>query len=211
MLVCPKLIILGLCLLTTSCGGDCPVECKCVPLDRGALRVDCSFRDLNSLPSFPKETAELLLQGNQITTVPAGAFDNLVNLKKLNLSSNPLHCDCTIRYLMMWISDGDVEIDDGIRCASPLSLYGERVSQLAGSQIASCSRHPRLCSDFLFNDAFLHILIILLLFLMICCLAAFKKIKFQIKVSDHSVDHKWYRYTRARFLRRRSYTYWKDE
>ncbi|XP_068108910.1 uncharacterized protein [Hyperolius riggenbachi] len=131
MLVCPKLIFLGFCLLTTSCGGDCPVECKCIPLDRGSLRVDCSFKNLNSLPSFPKETAELLLQGNQITAVPAGAFDNLVDFKKLNLSSNPLHCDCTIRCDEEARRNGGSSGGGGIR-----ELHGQREKRTSAGRLS---------------------------------------------------------------------------
>ncbi|XP_018412671.1 PREDICTED: platelet glycoprotein IX-like, partial [Nanorana parkeri] len=210
MLVCPKLILLGLWFLTATYGGDCPVKCKCSNLDKGALKVDCSFGNLDSLQSFPEETEELLLQENKLTTIPAGAFDNLVNVKKFNLTSNPLHCDCNIWYLIMWLSDGDMEVDSGMKCVSPTSMYGKPLSQLVGNQIASCSRHKRLCSDFLFNDAFLYILLFLLLFLMILCLKTFKKIKFKIKISDSTTDSRLHRYSRVNFLkRRRSYSYWK--
>ncbi|KAM5148071.1 platelet glycoprotein IX-like [Mantella aurantiaca] len=210
MLVCPELILLGLWFLTTTYGDGCPVKCKCSNLDKGALKVDCSFENLDNLPSFPGETEELLLQENKLTTIPSGAFDNLVNLRKVNLTSNPLNCDCNIWYLIMWLSDGDIEVDSGIKCISPSSLYGKSLSQLTGNQITSCSRHTRSCSDFLFNDAFLYILLFLLLSLMILCLKTFKKIKFKIKVSDNDTDFRWYRYSRVNILRRRSYSYWKN-
>ncbi|XP_077308280.1 platelet glycoprotein IX-like isoform X2 [Lithobates pipiens] len=210
MLVSSKLILLGLWFLTTTHGGDCPVKCKCTSLDKGALKVDCSFGNLDSFPSFPEETEELLLQENKLTTIPAGAFDNLINLKKLNLTSNPLHCDCNIWYLIMWLSDEDMEVDSGIKCVSPSSLHGKPLSQLTGNQIGFCSRHTRFCSDFLFNDAFLYIFLFLLLSLMILCLRTFKKIKFNIKVSDNNTDFRWHRNSKADFLRRRSYSYWKN-
>lgn len=211
MLLCPKLILLGLWFLTSTYGSNCPVKCKCNSLDKGALEVDCSFQNLDSLLPFPEETEELLLQENKLTTIPVGAFDNLVNLRKLNVTSNPLHCDCNIWYLIMWISDEDMEVDSGIKCVSPKSLYGKPLSQL-GNQISPCSRRTRFCSDFLVNDAFLYILLFLLLSLMILCLKTFKTIKFKIEVSDNASEFKWYRYSRVNFLkrRRRSYTYWKD-
>ncbi|XP_063794867.1 platelet glycoprotein IX-like isoform X2 [Pseudophryne corroboree] len=174
------LILLGLWFLTVAVEGDCPVKCKCTNLTGKAFKVDCSLRNLEDMPSFPEETEELYLQENLLTTVPAGAFDNLVNLKKLNLSSNPLHCDCKIWYLIMWLADGGMDTVSGIKCLSPSSLHGKPVSQLSGKQIASCSRPSRLCSDFLFNDAFLYALLLVLFFVMILCLKTFKMMKFEI-------------------------------
>ncbi|XP_075040208.1 platelet glycoprotein IX-like [Mixophyes fleayi] len=174
------IILLGLWFLTVADGGDCPVKCKCINLTGNTIKVDCSLRNLENIPSFPEETEELYLQENLLTTVPIGAFDNLVKLKKLNLSSNPLHCDAKIWYLMMWISDGDMDVASGIKCSSPSSLYGKPVSQLSGREIASCSRPSKHCSDFLFNDAFLYALLFLLFFLMILCMNTFKMMKFEI-------------------------------
>nr|DBA18722.1 TPA: hypothetical protein GDO54_016936 [Pyxicephalus adspersus] len=210
MLVCQKLILLGLWFLTATYG-DCPVKCKCSNLDKGALKVDCSSGNLDSLPFFPDETEELLLQENKLSTIPAGAFDNLVNLKKLNLTSNPLHCDCNIKYLIMWISDEDMEVDSGTICSSPSSLYRTPLSKLAGNQIPSCLRHTSSCSDFLFNDIFIYILILILLFLVILCLKTFKKIKFKIKVNENDTEFSWHEYSRGSFLKRRSYSYWKSD
>ncbi|XP_056384228.1 platelet glycoprotein IX-like [Hyla sarda] len=209
MLIGPNLILLGIWFLTDVSGSDCPVQCKCIYLTDNTLRVDCNSQNLKVFPSLPRETEELYLQENLISVVPAGAFDNLINLKKLNLSSNPLHCDCRIRYLIMWLSDGNMDGVSGIRCVYPAPLYGKPVSQLTESEISSCSRHTRLCSDFLFNDAFLYALLFPLFFLMILCLRTFKMIKFEIKVSENDIELRTHPTPKVGFLKRRSISYLK--
>ncbi|XP_075688459.1 platelet glycoprotein IX-like [Rhinoderma darwinii] len=204
MLIGSYLILFGIWFLTVN-GSDCPVQCKCINLTANSLRVDCSSQNLKTFPIIPKETEELYLQENLLTVVPAGAFDNLINLKKLNLSSNPLHCDCKIRYLIMWLSDGNMDGVSGIKCVYPSPLYGKPVSQLTGNEITSCWRHTRLCSDFLFNDAFLYAFLFLLVFLMILCLKTFKKIKFKIKVSDNDIELRTYQTPKVSILRRRPF------
>ncbi|KAG9483670.1 hypothetical protein GDO78_009540 [Eleutherodactylus coqui] len=192
MLIGPNLILLGIWFLTVAHGNYCPVQCKCINLTVSTIRVDCSSQNLKNVPPLPKETDELYLQDNLLTLVPPGAFDNLRNLKKLNLSSNPLHCDCKIWYLIMWLSDRNMDGVSGIKCVYPSSLYGKPVSQLTGDEITSCLRRTRLCSDFLFNDAFLYAFLSLLFFLMILCLKTFKMIKFKIKVSDNDIELRTY-------------------
>ncbi|KAM3915542.1 platelet glycoprotein IX-like [Leptodactylus fuscus] len=209
MLIGPNLILLGIWLLTVADGSECPVQCKCINLTQNTLRVDCSSQNLKDIPSLPRETEELYLQDNLLTVITAGAFDKLINLKKLNLSSNPLHCDCKIWYLIMWLSDGNMDGVSGIKCVYPSPLYGKAVSQLTGNEITSCSRRTRLCSDFLFNDAFLYALLFLLFFLMILCLKTFRMIKFEINVSDNDIELRTYRAPKVRFLKRRSVSYLK--
>lgn len=209
MLIGPNLILLGIWFLTAANGSDCPVQCKCINLTDNTLRVDCSSQNLKNFPSLPKETEELYLQENLLTAVPAGAFDNLINLKKLNLSSNPLYCDCKIWYLIMWLSDENMDGVSGIKCVYPAPLYGKPVSQLTGNEITSCSRRTRLCSDFLFNDAFLYAFLFLLFFLMILCLKTFKMIKFKIKVSDNDIELRTIQTPKVSFLKKRSLSYLK--
>uniref|UniRef100_A0A8C5QQD2 LRRCT domain-containing protein n=1 Tax=Leptobrachium leishanense TaxID=445787 RepID=A0A8C5QQD2_9ANUR len=145
--------------------------------------VDCSLQDLKEIPVFPASTEELYLQQNHIVTIPSGAFDNLMNLKKFNLSSNPLHCDCVIWYLKMWLDDQKLDEDSSPICFTPAELHGTPVSHLKAVHITPCSRPQTLCSDFLVKDAFLYASLFLLFFLMILCLKTIKLMKFRLKTS----------------------------
>ncbi|NP_112611.1 slit homolog 3 protein precursor [Rattus norvegicus] len=63
----------------------------------------------------------LTLHGNDISSVPEGSFNDLTSLSHLALGINPLHCDCSLRWLSEWIKAGYKE--PGIaRCSSPESM-----------------------------------------------------------------------------------------
>ncbi|KAM8930753.1 platelet glycoprotein IX-like [Pelodytes ibericus] len=204
MLFCPILIVFGLLFLETIDSETCPAQCKCTNISSAALRVDCSLRDLHEIPPIPDITEELYLEQNQIITVPPGIFDNLMNLKKLNLSSNPLYCDCKIWYLKLWLDDQKLDKDNNTKCVSPAALRGTPVSQLvAGRHFTSCSAPQRHCSDFLLNDLFLYGSLFLLFFLMILCLKTVRVVKFKVKVTEHDIKFQMRRTMQISSLKRR--------
>ncbi|ELW66247.1 Slit like protein 3 protein [Tupaia chinensis] len=60
----------------------------------------------------------LTLHGNDISSLPEGSFNDLTSLSHLALGTNPLHCDCSLRWLSEWVKAGYKE--PGIaRCSSP--------------------------------------------------------------------------------------------
>uniref|UniRef100_A0AAY4ELC3 Slit homolog 3 (Drosophila) n=1 Tax=Denticeps clupeoides TaxID=299321 RepID=A0AAY4ELC3_9TELE len=60
----------------------------------------------------------LTLHGNDLSTIPEGAFNHLTSLSHLALGANPLYCDCDLRWLSQWVKDGFKE--PGIaRCTGP--------------------------------------------------------------------------------------------
>ncbi|XP_054549906.1 insulin-like growth factor-binding protein complex acid labile subunit [Talpa occidentalis] len=70
----------------------CPVACTC-SLDDGVdeLSVFCSSRNLTRLPSgVPTATGALWLDGNNLSSIPAAAFQNLSRLSFLNLQGSGL-------------------------------------------------------------------------------------------------------------------------
>ncbi|KAG8325801.1 Slit 2 protein [Homalodisca vitripennis] len=63
----------------------------------------------------------LSLHGNDISMVPDGAFSDLHAISHLALGSNPLYCDCSLRWLAEWVKRDYVE--PGIaRCVEPPSM-----------------------------------------------------------------------------------------
>ena len=66
---------------------NCPSECYC----EGGT-VDCSHRELKEIPmDLPKTTKRLLLNDNQISSIPAfGLFNRLPNLLSVDLSRNQI-------------------------------------------------------------------------------------------------------------------------
>ncbi|XP_044515776.1 slit homolog 3 protein [Gracilinanus agilis] len=78
-------------------------QLRCIPIH--------AFNGLRSL-------RVLTLHGNDISSVPEGSFNDLTSLSHLALGTNPLHCDCSLRWLSEWVKAGYKE--PGIaRCSSP--------------------------------------------------------------------------------------------
>ncbi|XP_027697489.1 slit homolog 3 protein [Vombatus ursinus] len=78
-------------------------QLRCIPIH--------AFNGLRSL-------RVLTLHGNDISSVPEGSFNDLTSLSHLALGTNPLHCDCSLRWLSEWVKEGYKE--PGIaRCSSP--------------------------------------------------------------------------------------------
>uniref|UniRef100_A0AAZ3P2N5 Slit homolog 3 (Drosophila) n=1 Tax=Oncorhynchus tshawytscha TaxID=74940 RepID=A0AAZ3P2N5_ONCTS len=134
----------------------CPELCTC-----SDTVVRCSNRGLRTLPKgIPKDTTELdlsnnsistvasmtfitmtigldvhqpsppsltlflfsisfrTLHGNDLSTIPEGAFNHLTSLSHLALGANPLYCNCDLRWLSQWVKAGFKE--PGIaRCTGP--------------------------------------------------------------------------------------------
>lgn len=64
----------------------CPHECTCT-----RSRMDCSFKNLKSVPSqIPNSVKKLDLQGNSISVIKATDFKDLRRLRSLNLMKNQI-------------------------------------------------------------------------------------------------------------------------
>ncbi|XP_063283665.1 platelet glycoprotein IX-like [Pelobates fuscus] len=197
MLFCLVLILLWILFPKTINGNLCPGKCKCTNVTVDTLRMDCRLQNLSEIPVIPISTEELYLQQNQITTIPPGVFDKLMNLKKFNLSSNPLHCDCKILYLKLWLDDRKLDIDNSTICSTPAMLHGMPVSQLK-----PCSR-PHTCFDFLAKDTFLYISLFLLFSLLIVCLKKIKLMQFRLNVTDNDIMFRTHQSLRISLKKRR--------
>uniref|UniRef100_A0A8C2TGT6 Polycystin 1, transient receptor potential channel interacting n=1 Tax=Coturnix japonica TaxID=93934 RepID=A0A8C2TGT6_COTJA len=96
------------------------------------------FRSLTSL-------AKLDISHNKISTLEEGIFDNLFNLSEINLSWNPLFCDCKLSWLPRWVEDRKVTIlqASDTRCAHPpglanLSLFSVSFINATCAQYVTC-------------------------------------------------------------------------
>ncbi|XP_078466799.1 platelet glycoprotein IX [Lampetra fluviatilis] len=135
----------------------CPAGCICY---RDST-VNCSRKGLTDFPrDVPSNTKRLLLQGNQLQTVPPGALDHLHRLMKLTLEDNPWHCDCSIRYLVLWLHDAAQLERVNATCGKPKFLMRTLISTLSGLELGTeCARpHSISCWEVAQRDIGLHII-----------------------------------------------------
>uniref|UniRef100_A0A8W7PTQ5 Protein slit n=1 Tax=Anopheles coluzzii TaxID=1518534 RepID=A0A8W7PTQ5_ANOCL len=79
----------------------------------------------------------LSLHGNKISMIPEGTFNDLQSITHIALGSNPLYCDCSLRWLSEWVKRDYVE--PGIaRCAEPEPMKDKLILSTPAAQFV-CS------------------------------------------------------------------------
>ncbi|XP_076828743.1 adhesion G protein-coupled receptor A3 isoform X2 [Brachyhypopomus gauderio] len=95
-------------------------------LDLSNNRIGCINADIfKGLTNLVK----LNLSGNMFSSLAPGTFDSLVSLKTLEFQSPYLLCDCNLQWLVRWIKEKGVAVED-TRCSYPRSLQGQPISSL---------------------------------------------------------------------------------
>lgn len=158
--------------------------CQCTSLPSAGLKVNCISKTLKEIPKFPADTTELYLQHNQLTTVPAGHFDTLRELQVANLSANPFHCGCNIRYLRAWLLRNKAVALVAPKCASPPSLAHRAVAELSEDIFSDCV--PRPCSR-AFYDFTVGFMLCTLIGLLFWCYRLAKDLTFILGIGERHV------------------------
>ncbi|XP_022707108.1 protein slit-like [Varroa jacobsoni] len=93
-----------------------------------------SFRGLKNL-------RVLSLHGNEISIMPEGSFKDLTAITHIALGSNPLYCDCQMRWASDWIKKDFIE--PGIaRCAEPPHMKDKLVLTAPSNAFVCTQRAP---------------------------------------------------------------------
>jgi Leucine-rich repeat (LRR) protein len=105
------------------------------------LVIDLQRNQLTKIPSqFPSSLHELDLGNNRLTILPFTnkTFEQLSQLVTLDLSSNPLQCDCYIKPLYDWLlKHFQSELVPYVQwiCAKPTNLLGKKLGSLFTDQL----------------------------------------------------------------------------
>ncbi|XP_036448387.1 glycoprotein IX (platelet) [Colossoma macropomum] len=153
-------------------------------LPSGGLKVNCISHGLKQIPTFPADTAELHLQHNELSTVPAGHFDAFKNLRMANLSENPFHCGCNIRYLRAWLLRNKAVTPVTPKCASPPSLAHKAIVELSEKDFSACVQDP--CSEVRYNFTVAFMLCVLI-GLLFWCFRLAKDLTFTLGIGERHV------------------------
>lgn len=109
------------------------------------IAIDLQRNQLTEIPSeYPSALRELELGNNRLITLPFNddTFKQLSQLITLDLSSNPLQCDCHIKPLYQWLlAHFQTELVPYVQwiCAQP--------KELAGKQLGSLLEEQLICKD----------------------------------------------------------------
>ncbi|CAF2637033.1 unnamed protein product [Rotaria sp. Silwood2] len=109
------------------------------------IAIDLQRNQLIQIPTeFPLTLRELELGHNRLTVLPFNnqTFKKLSQLITLDLSSNPLYCDCHIKPLYHWLlTHYQTELVPYVQwiCAQP--------KELSGKQLGSLSEHQFQCEN----------------------------------------------------------------
>ncbi|XP_074052163.1 platelet glycoprotein IX [Macrotis lagotis] len=169
----------------------CPLPCDCQTLESFGLWVDCSNRELTTLPILPNNTRHLYLQNNSLNSIPAGTFDHLSYISKIDVTNNPWHCDCRILYLKLWLEDHAQDILNLTRCASPEIIATLSLSQLTGNELDGCRQlfDPNQYHVFLWGDLALIVLTVLSIVLLGALLWMAHKTIYWVTLNQYTQDH----------------------
>ncbi|KAG8332188.1 hypothetical protein J6590_026358 [Homalodisca vitripennis] len=79
----------------------------------------------------------LRLSQNFLSQIKEGTFDELASLKQIDLTNNPLVCDCGLWWILEWARNTSVKFSPLPKCSAPPLLRGQPLRKLkGGSQCA---------------------------------------------------------------------------
>lgn len=113
---------------------------------KNLLVLDLQRNQLNEIPAqLPSSLRELELGHNRLTILSFSneTLQDLSQLITLDLTSNPLHCDCHLKALHRWLlRHFQAELVSYVQwiCATPKHLTGKQLGALTEEQFI-CEKH----------------------------------------------------------------------
>ncbi|XP_038055754.1 uncharacterized protein LOC119727769 [Patiria miniata] len=148
---------------------DCPQGCVC----HQDYIVDCGYAGLETIPHVPPKTRKLILDGNSITdirgedisrmtdleelylhgnkiqSITDGTFWQLLRLRLLDLSHNPLQCDCNLKSEFEILNSMKATLSlrilnlEGTTCSFPMQVGGKAIRVINSGAMECQQREKR--------------------------------------------------------------------
>ncbi|XP_004542313.1 leucine-rich repeat transmembrane protein FLRT2 [Maylandia zebra] len=82
------------------------------------------------------------ISSNQLQTLTQGVFDGLSSLRHLIVRNNPWRCDCTVKWVVVWLKSLPSSVNArGFTCSSPEKVRGMTIRELT-LDIIECPIQP---------------------------------------------------------------------
>ncbi|XP_070508678.1 adhesion G protein-coupled receptor A3 [Chironomus tepperi] len=148
---------------------NCPQMCQCEKNEENGLKVKCEkIKDIKEI-SFGNISAEIVhldlsnnfitkldegsfstgdfskltrlnFSNNQIINIFQGALDNVKSLKILDISSNPLACNCELLWLPEFSRSYGIKLKPPPKCATPEEFKGQPLKKIQVGNDIHCSQ-----------------------------------------------------------------------
>lgn len=86
------------------------------------------------------------MNNNHLTTIPEGVFEKMTYLKNVRLDVNPLHCDCSLKWLYTFTKSKRVPVLISAACQTPTQFYGKAFKALKATDFKCSKYNPALLS-----------------------------------------------------------------
>ena len=88
------------------------------------------------------ELEELILSSNALSQIFDSTFQNMTHIKKLDISGNPIYCDCNLKWLAIQKWSEGLEIDG--KCSEPERTKGLAISDIHRKDFTCQENEPPL-------------------------------------------------------------------
>ncbi|GBL91861.1 hypothetical protein AVEN_190192-1, partial [Araneus ventricosus] len=89
------------------------------------LALDLSENAIEQVGQLPRNLHTLDLHANRLRGVPFDALSD--SIQSLDLTENPLHCDCALRWMHEWANENEIQIAP---CQTPPHLEGRTLDEV---------------------------------------------------------------------------------
>lgn len=111
-------------------------------------RLSRLYLDGNEIHTFtfnmiPAGLRYLNLAHNRIVTVPTDVLTTMSYLRKLDLSKNPIHCNCNLVIMQDWFSGQGIIFENGVTCSEPAQYAGQHLSNINENELCTLEEVKR--------------------------------------------------------------------
>lgn len=111
-------------------------------------RLSRLYLDGNEIHTFtfnmiPIGLRYLNLARNRIVAVPTDVLTTMSYLRKLDLSKNPIHCNCHLVIMQDWFSGQGIIFENGVTCSEPAQYAGQHLSNINENELCTLEEVKR--------------------------------------------------------------------